>query len=58
MPAQPDGAAPAIISDHEFVPRDEAQPWGLCKTCGLSEPAHLKTSVQSLTWITTNVKSK
>ena len=27
------------ITDHEFTPRDSAQPWGLC-ICGLSQATH------------------
>jgi hypothetical protein len=42
--AEPEGAAPAIIADHPFTPRNLAEPWGLCE-CKLSEPAHLDTTV-------------
>jgi hypothetical protein len=44
MAGQPEGAAPAIIADHAFAPKDFAQPWGLCE-CGLSEAAHRESSV-------------
>jgi hypothetical protein len=26
---------------HRFVPRDPAQPWGLCQICGYAESAHV-----------------
>jgi hypothetical protein len=30
---------PAVVTDHEFVPR--AEPWTVCRGCGLGEAAHL-----------------
>lgn len=38
--------APAIITDHAYVPRDEW--WSLCKHCGLAEAAHKETTINSL----------
>lgn len=37
---------PAIITDHEFVPRDEW--WSLCKTCGLAQAAHAESSDEAI----------
>ena len=36
--------APAIISDHAFIPRGEW--WDLCKICGLAQAAHAETTVR------------
>lgn len=43
MPAEPEGATPAIIANHPFVP--EAEWWTQCVTCGLSEAAHFTTTL-------------
>lgn len=38
--------APAIISNHPFVPR--GQWWSLCKVCGLAQAAHAETTIDSV----------
>jgi hypothetical protein len=38
--------APAIISDHPFIPRGEW--WDLCKICGLAQAAHSETTIDSV----------
>lgn len=38
--------APAIVSDHPFVPRDEW--WSLCKVCALAQAAHAETTVDAI----------
>lgn len=35
--------APAIITDHAFVPR--AEWWSLCRCCSLAEAAHQRTTL-------------
>jgi hypothetical protein len=37
--------APAIISDHAYVPRDEW--WSLCRVCGLAQAAHAEVSEEA-----------
>jgi hypothetical protein len=32
-----EGAAPAIITDHKYRPRNSKEPWGLCAVCNLGE---------------------
>lgn len=39
--------APAIISDHAFVPRGEW--WSLCKICGLAQASHSETTIDTVT---------
>jgi DnaJ-class molecular chaperone len=43
MPTEPEGATPANIVNHPFVP--EGEWWSQCKTCGLSEAAHFTTTL-------------
>jgi len=43
MPLEPEGATPAIIRNHAFVP--DGAWWTKCEACGLSEAAHETTTL-------------
>jgi hypothetical protein len=43
MPTEPEGATPASIVNHPFTP--EADWWTKCAACGLSEAAHITTTL-------------
>jgi DnaJ-class molecular chaperone len=43
MPSEGEGATPAVIHEHAFMP--EREWWTRCEMCGLSEAAHATTKV-------------
>jgi hypothetical protein len=43
MTKQPEGASPALIHDHPYLPRDpERADWDLCLRCNLGAAAHAR----------------
>lgn len=33
-----------MVEDHAYYPRNEAEPWGLCKWCNMGEAIHIRAT--------------
>lgn len=40
MRLKPENETPGIIKDHQFIPKNINERWGVCR-CGLAEAAHI-----------------